>query len=118
MLALAAWAAEDGITSKPFVPLGPGKPCFEELSAEDSGIDFINSWQAPPEFESALTLSFVAGGVAIGDYDNDGCPTFICLDRLAVVDFTGIRGSFALKMFPLKWGCWRRCPSGKRVAVL
>ena len=47
---------------------------FEEIPAAKSGIEFINHWQAPPPFERALSTSFGAGGVAIGDYDGDGKP--------------------------------------------
>lgn len=47
---------------------------FSEVPAADSGIDFTNSWKAPGDYERALTLSFGAGGVAIGDYDGDGLP--------------------------------------------
>jgi hypothetical protein len=45
-----------------------------ELPADRTGIDFANIWKAPHQFEGALTLSFSAGGVAIGDYDGDGLP--------------------------------------------
>ena len=47
---------------------------FSELSPEASGVDFTNAWKAPRDFERALSLSFGAGGVAIGDYDGDGLP--------------------------------------------
>lgn len=47
---------------------------FHEVSSGDSGVNFINSWKAPRDYERALTLSFGAGGVAVGDYDGDGRP--------------------------------------------
>ena len=47
---------------------------FREVPSGESGINFINSWKAPQDYERALTLSFVAGGVAVGDYDDDGRP--------------------------------------------
>ena len=47
---------------------------FSEVPSGDSGIDFVNSWKAPRDYERALTLSFGAGGVAVGDYDGDGRP--------------------------------------------
>jgi hypothetical protein len=47
---------------------------FHEVSSDDSGVNFINSWKAPRDYERALTLSFGAGGVAVGDYDGDGRP--------------------------------------------
>ncbi len=65
------------------LPLGKGLPViaaskvetrFSELSPEKTGVDFSNIWKAPQEMERALSLSFGAGGVAIGDYDADGLP--------------------------------------------
>ena len=31
---------------------------FHEVSSDDSGVNFINSWKAPRDYERALTLSF------------------------------------------------------------
>ena len=47
---------------------------FREVLSADSGVNFMNSWKAPRDYERALTLSFGAGGVAVGDYDGDGRP--------------------------------------------
>lgn len=48
------------------------QPLFSELASKDTGIDFRNDWKAPAAYESARTLSFAGGGVAMGDYDGDG----------------------------------------------
>jgi enediyne biosynthesis protein E4 len=48
------------------------KLLFNELTSSLSGISFRNDWQAPAAMESARTLSFAGGGVAMGDYDGDG----------------------------------------------
>lgn len=45
---------------------------FSELTSETTAIAFRNEWRAPAAYESARTLSFAGGGVAIGDYDSDG----------------------------------------------
>lgn len=66
-----------GVDAKAFVSKGSHAdptPGFVELTPRHTNIRFANSWQAPEVFERALTLSFVAGGVAIGDYDADGLP--------------------------------------------
>ncbi|MCH1501958.1 MAG: FG-GAP-like repeat-containing protein [Verrucomicrobiales bacterium] len=47
-------------------------PLFSELASKDTGIAFRNDWKAPAAYESARTLSFAGGGVAMGDYDGDG----------------------------------------------
>ena len=45
---------------------------FSEIESKQTSLDFRNDWQAPAAFESARTLSFAGGGVAMGDYDGDG----------------------------------------------
>ncbi|MFT6862842.1 MAG: hypothetical protein ACJAVK_001402 [Akkermansiaceae bacterium] len=52
----------------------PGNKRFQEIPATASGVDFSNSWNAPRDYEKALTLSFGAGGVAVGDFDGDDRP--------------------------------------------
>ena len=61
-----------GVDAKAFVSKGSHAdptPGFVELTPRHTNIRFANSWQAPEVFERALTLSFVAGGVAIGVSD-------------------------------------------------
>ena len=58
----------------PVVTAGEAETRFSELPSEKTGVEFSNIWKAPREFERALSLSFGAGGVAIGDYDADGLP--------------------------------------------
>ena len=58
----------------PEVRKSPAGKRFIEVPSGDSGVDFRNSWKAPRDYERALTLSFGAGGVAVGDYDDDGRP--------------------------------------------
>ncbi len=47
---------------------------FVYLDAEATGIDFSNIWEPGPETYYALGTSYIANGVAIGDYDADGRP--------------------------------------------
>lgn len=62
-------------TGEPLLRAGKESPTrFKEVAASESGIQFTNSWKAPWEFERALSLSFGAGGVAVGDYDGDKKP--------------------------------------------
>ncbi|MGI9240449.1 MAG: FG-GAP repeat domain-containing protein, partial [Verrucomicrobiales bacterium] len=58
------------------LPAGSTTPAhrFEELPPSETGIEFSNIWKAPRPYERALSLSFAAGGVAVGDYDSDGLP--------------------------------------------
>jgi hypothetical protein len=49
-------------------------PRFSEIPAARSGLDFMNSWKASRDYERALSSSFGAGGVAVGDVDGDGRP--------------------------------------------
>ena len=46
---------------------------FSKLSPEETGIEFANQIEEPPEFNN-LTYPFMlnGGGVAIGDINNDG----------------------------------------------
>ena len=46
---------------------------FESLPAADCGIDFVPEWKPRNSAEALLLKTgFTGGGVAIGDYDNDG----------------------------------------------
>lgn len=74
MAAVPVWAQPSRVQSEAFSKAAPatGSLLFSQLSADQSGIDFRNDWKAPLSLESAHTLSFAGGGVAIGDYDGDG----------------------------------------------
>ncbi len=45
---------------------------FEKLSAAKTGVDFVHYWNPSPKYEEIIDRSFAGGGVAIGDYDQDG----------------------------------------------
>ena len=45
---------------------------FIHLDSTITGINFNNIWNPDPIYEAQLGNSFIAAGVAIGDYDNDG----------------------------------------------
>ncbi len=47
---------------------------FVELDASTTGIDFVNAWQLDETTSDAFATSYIANGVAIGDYDGDGRP--------------------------------------------
>ncbi len=47
---------------------------FTELESSWTGIDFANVWERSAATESAIGTSFIASGVAVGDYDRDGRP--------------------------------------------
>jgi hypothetical protein len=65
---------DDGIISQPLNDLEQQDSTagFEELTSDRTGVVFTNSWQAPAEFEAHLSSSFAAGGVTLGDIDDDG----------------------------------------------
>ncbi|MFV8226044.1 VCBS repeat-containing protein [Christiangramia aquimixticola] len=53
----------------------PENALFSEMSAEETGIDFINEVQNQPDFNIFKYRNFYnGGGVAIGDINNDGLP--------------------------------------------
>ena len=45
---------------------------FEKLDSAETGIDFVREWNPPAGWETEISGSFTGGGVAIGDFDNDG----------------------------------------------
>ena len=45
---------------------------FVYLSPSETGIDFQHIWDIQPKHRDQLRNSFIASGVAIGDFDNDG----------------------------------------------
>jgi len=45
---------------------------FVYLSPSETGIDFEHTWDLQPKHRDQLRNSFIASGVAIGDFDNDG----------------------------------------------
>ncbi len=47
---------------------------FTEMTAESTGIDYVNHWKIDAQNSAAFGTSFIAHGVAIGDYDADGKP--------------------------------------------
>jgi len=51
----------------------PG-PLFSSLTSTETGIDFIHDWFPPERYPFDLETAMAGGGVAIGDYDNDGYP--------------------------------------------
>lgn len=63
------------IQAKEMIPASGGSSkglLFSQLEESVTGVVFRNDWQAPASLESARTLSFAGGGVAIGDFDGDG----------------------------------------------
>jgi len=61
---------------------GPGQnrsKLFRPLDVSRAGIDFVHRWNPPLKHRDQLTNAFSGGGVAVGDYDQDGLPDiFIC----------------------------------------
>ncbi len=45
---------------------------FKRVVSGQSGIDFVRIWDPPPEKDHEIANAVVGGGVATGDYDNDG----------------------------------------------
>lgn len=46
---------------------------YTAVSAQDTGIDFVHQWKPRDDYEAGLIKTgFSGGGVAMGDYDNDG----------------------------------------------
>ena len=55
------------------LPISPDSPHrFVYLSPSETGIDFQHIWDIQPKHRDQLRNSFIASGVAIGDFDNDG----------------------------------------------
>ena len=61
---------------------GPGQnrsKLFRPLDVSRAGIDFVHRWNPPLKHRDQLTNAFSGGGVAVGDYDQDGLPDiFMC----------------------------------------
>ena len=53
---------------------------FVEIDTSHSGIDFEHTWNPPAGLEEMISGSFTGGGVAIGDYDEDGKPDLFFTD--------------------------------------
>lgn len=52
---------------------------FLAIDPAEAGIDFQHQWSPPAKHRDQLTNAFCGGGVAIGDYDQDGFPdVFLC----------------------------------------
>ena len=52
---------------------------FQSVDAAKAGIDFRHRWNPPAKHRDQLTNAFSGGGLAIGDFDNDGLPDlFFC----------------------------------------
>ena len=70
------------IESAPFKPRTPreeGSPLFRAMDAARAGVDFVHRWDPPARHRDQLSNAFSGGGLALGDYDNDGLPDlFIC----------------------------------------
>ena len=47
---------------------------FVKLNPSETEIDFIHIWNPQPKYRDQLRNSFIAAGVAIGDFDKDGLP--------------------------------------------
>ena len=47
---------------------------FVKLNPSETAIDFIHIWDPQPKYRDQLRNSFIAAGVAIGDFDKDGLP--------------------------------------------
>jgi len=63
------------ITSAPFAGTSPATGTrFEQMNADQTGIDFTHRWTPPKRYEHELPFPCVGGGVCVGDYDGDGLP--------------------------------------------
>ena len=64
-----------GIQAAPFPkPSSNSETLFMALSPADTGIDFTNQIVADHKMKYLYASSMACGGVAIGDFDNDGMP--------------------------------------------
>jgi len=75
LIGIADGAEPEFIQSVPLIdsPTSGKGPLFEKLSADQTGIEFINSY--PLESQAQYNMmggAFGVGGVCIGDYDGDG----------------------------------------------
>ena len=70
---------------------------FSELSAGQSGIDFVNSLQESPDFNVLkYGYFFNGGGVAAGDFNNDGWPDLFFTGNLVANKLYLNKGNGAL----------------------
>ncbi|MEE3179853.1 MAG: VCBS repeat-containing protein, partial [Verrucomicrobiota bacterium] len=53
---------------------------FTKVDPALAGIDFEHTWNPPAGLEDAISGSFTGGGVAVGDYDDDGKPDLFFTD--------------------------------------
>ncbi len=63
------------IISLPFLACNKHEPLFREISAEKSGIQFVNQITESPQL-NVLNYEYInnGGGIGIGDFNNDGLP--------------------------------------------
>ena len=61
------------ITNTPF-ERGDATGKFAELDPEMTGLEYFNEWEINEKNGDAFATSFIANGVAIGDYDGDDKP--------------------------------------------
>ena len=66
-------AAPDAAPLRPAAP-GPAKSLFTALSAEESGVDFVNPIDKSHPLKRIYLGAFACGGVAAGDLNGDGRP--------------------------------------------
>jgi hypothetical protein len=63
------------ISSQDLNPVTPTSgPRFTTMVAEQTGVNFSNRWDPKGQLAGELTGPFAGGGVAIGDFDDDGRP--------------------------------------------
>lgn len=70
----AALAERPAIASTDFATSSERTGKFTELDPAETGIDYVNHWEITEENSDAFATSYIANGVAIGDYDADGKP--------------------------------------------
>ncbi|MGY8687223.1 MAG: FG-GAP repeat domain-containing protein, partial [Verrucomicrobiales bacterium] len=51
-----------------------GTALFQSIDTAEAGVDFVHRWNPPAKHRDQLTNAFSGGGVAVGDFDNDGLP--------------------------------------------
>lgn len=90
---------------RPLEPVSVKSPIFELLTPEKTGLNFLNLVPGPQSFKNGSTLfSIAAGGVAIGDVNNDGKPDIYLTRFMAPNKLFYNKGNLRFEEAPISAG--------------